>query len=168
MSSFYQDVIKQDPRFNSTSPIRDLGLLEPVTRSAVMSIITDAGQMGIRLMVTETYRSRARQEALFAAGKTRLKAVGVHAFGLAADFCKLVDGRASWDGDWSFLRDLAERHGLISGYDWGQPGKQHTFVDPGHVQRCSLAMQPDLFAERWYPTEAYNPLLSVYDPPIIS
>lgn len=151
--NFYSDVLQKDPRFHSTEPCRDLALLEPQTRQAVQNILSDAKVKGIELLVTETYRSQERQLVLFNQGATELKTVGVHHYGLAADFCKIIDGKASWAGDWSFLRDLAEKHGLISGLDWGVPGVRHSFVDPDHVQRCSVAQQEMLFAGTWYPTE---------------
>lgn len=143
-------------RFRSTDCIRDLALLEPETRAAVEGIITDAKQLGIELIVTETYRSVERQEQLFRQGATKLQAVGVHHYGLAADFAKLVDGTASWSGDWSFLGELAERHELIWGGTWGTPGP-HSFVDSDHVQRCALADQRRLFAGIWYPDGDYDP-----------
>lgn len=152
LMNFYQEVIQVDPRFTSPLECRDLALLEPLTRAAVLAIIADAGQRGIELMVTETFRSTARQLALYAQGVTSLKNVGVHHFGLACDFCKLIEGKASWAGDWSFLRDLAEKYGLISGLDWGQPNVRHSFVDPDHVQRISLKDQEELFAGTFYPS----------------
>ena len=157
MGNFYTDVIQKDSRFNTTQSVRDVNLLEPVTRSAVASIIADAAAMGIELIVTETYRSANRQAMLFQQGATQLKAVGVHHYGLAADFAKIIDGKASWAGDWAFLRDLAGKHGLISGLDWGAPGISHSFVDPDHVQRCSVAQQTALFAGDWYPDSDIPP-----------
>ena len=151
MGNFYTDIIQNDPRFHSTQSIRDPNLLEPVTRAAVAAIIADAEAMGIRLIVTETYRSADRQAMLFQQGATQLKEVGVHHYGLAADFAKIIDGAASWAGDWAFLRDLAGKYGLISGLDWGLPGVHHSFVDPDHVQRCPVAQQRELFSGAWYP-----------------
>ncbi len=164
MGTFYQDVILRSTLFNSEATIRDLAMLEPVTRQAVQNIIGDAMQLEppIRLVVTETYRSAKRQQQLFRQGLTKLDGltpakVGVHHFGLAADFAKVVNGLAAWGGDWSFLRTLAERHGLISGLDWGEPGIRHSFVDPDHVQRVQLTEQPILFAGAWYPPDGYRP-----------
>jgi hypothetical protein len=158
-ANFYTDVIQADPRFHSPEVCRDLDLLEPVFRGAVEAVISEAAALipPVILRVSETYRSPARQQALFAKGLTQLKDLGVHSFGLACDFFKLVDGKASWEGDWSFLRDLAVKHGLISGYDWGQPQAKHTFTDNDHVQRISVADQPKLFAGDWYPDESYRP-----------
>jgi hypothetical protein len=156
MGNFYTDVIQKHPDFNSLMNVRDLALLEPATRDAVQMIQSDARGMGINLLITETYRSRARQSLLFRQGATQLETVGVHHYGLAADFCKLIGGQASWAGDWSFLRDLAEKHGMISGLDWGSHGVRHGFVDPDHVQRVKVDQQPELFAGRWYPGEVVS------------
>lgn len=154
MGNFYTEVVSTDARFHSTDCIRDLGLLEPVTRAAVQAILADAKTAGIELIVTETFRSTDRQAALFKQGATQLQAVGVHHYGLAADFCKIIDGKASWAGDWGFLRDLAEKHGCISGLDWGDSSIRHGFVDPDHIQRIIVADQEALFAGTYYPSEA--------------
>lgn len=65
MGNFYTDVIQQDPRFNSTTRVADPALLEPTMRQLVQQIIDSADQMGISLMIFETYRSQARQQELF-------------------------------------------------------------------------------------------------------
>jgi hypothetical protein len=157
MANFYEANIKPDARFASTKRVDDLNLLEPVTRAAVLAIIKDADAHGIKFMVFETYRSQARQQELFSQGATKLKTVGVHHYGLACDLVKDVHGEPSWKGDFSLLGTLAKAHGLIWGGDWGQPGTQHSFVDPGHVQRCSLKRQASLFAGTWYPDDNYDP-----------
>ena len=159
MSNFYTDVIEQDPRFNSTSLINDVALLEPVTRAAVQAIITDAKPHGIDFMAFETYRSQARQQLLFNQGATKLRTVGVHHYGLACDIVKSIDGAPSWKGDFSLLGTLAQAHGLIWGGDWGAPGVHHSFIDSDHVQRCTLADQVGLFAGTWYPGPDYDPTL---------
>lgn len=157
MANFYQSTIMPDARFDSTKRVSDIALLEPATRQRVQDIVADANAMGIKLMVFETYRSQARQTELFNKGASKLKQVGVHHFGLACDLVKNVGGQPSWDGDFNFLGVLAHKHGLLWGGDWGNPGKPHTFVDAVHVQRCSLAKQPELFAKTWYPDDAYDP-----------
>lgn len=155
--SFYTDVILKDARFKSTSAVHDLALLEPVTRAAVQSIIADAKAAGVALMAFETYRSKERQLMLFKQGATKLKNVGVHHYGLACDLVRDIGGQPSWKGDFTFLTALCKKHGLISGNDWGQPKIKHTFIDPDHVQRCTLGKQPELFAGTWYPGPDYNP-----------
>lgn len=157
MGNFFTDVISKDSRFNSAKRIADPMLLEPVTRQLVQRIIDAAGNMGIAVMIFETYRSQARQQELFNAGATKLRTVGVHQFGLACDIVRVVGGEPSWKGDFSFLGQLARGTGLIWGGDWGEPGIKHDFVDSVHVQRCTVARQGDLFAGNFYPDNEYNP-----------
>ena len=151
MSNFYMDVIAKDARFHSTGLVSAVDLLEPITRAAVLAIITDANAHGMELMVFETYRSPERQQLLFAQGASKLRAVGVHHYGLACDLVKSIGGVPSWKGDFSLLGTLAKAHGLVWGGDWGSPGVHHSFMDCDHVQRCTLAEQNGLFAGTWYP-----------------
>jgi hypothetical protein len=157
MPNFYSEVISMDARFGALNRVFDPALLEPVTRQLVQRIVTTAQRMGIPLMIYETYRSPQRQQDLFSNGATRLRAVGVHHYGLACDLVRSVGGEPSWKGDFSFLGQLAQGCGLIWGGDWGAPHIKHSFVDSVHVQRCTVARQGDLFAGRWYPEESYNP-----------
>lgn len=155
--NFYTDVIMPDPRFNTTKRVADPELLEPTTRDLVQAIIADAATNGLKLMIFETYRSQARQIALFNQGATKLRQVGVHHFGLACDIVKDINGQPSWKGDFSMLGALAKHHKLIWGGDWGTPGSVHTFVDTDHVQRVTLGRQARLFSGDWYPDANYDP-----------
>jgi hypothetical protein len=157
LGNFFTDVISLDSRFNSVSRVDDLSLLEPMTRELVQQIVGGARAMGIDVMIYETYRSEARQLALFNQRATELQKVGVHHYGLACDIVKVVSGEASWKGDFSFLGRLAHSAALIWGGDWGTPNVQHSFIDFPHVQRCTIARQADLFAGTWYPDDSYNP-----------
>ncbi len=161
MSNFFTSVIQNDHRFTSVDRINDLALLEPVTRRLVQKIITNAKSMGIELMVFETYRSKARQEQFFNQGVTQLRKVGVHHYGLACDIVKSINGEPSWKGDFSFLGQMAHAGKLIWGGDWGNPNIPHSFIDVVHVQRCSLSKQPSLFNGDWYPSDEYNPYITL-------
>ncbi len=157
MGNFYADVICKDARFDSLTRVDDPSLLEPVTRKLVESAVSTAKQMGIEVMIYETYRSPYRQQELFAQGATKLRTVGVHHYGLACDIVRVVGGEPCWKGDFSFLGQLAHSSGLIWGGDWGAPDLKHSFVDSVHVQRCTVARQGDLLAGTWYPDDVYNP-----------
>jgi hypothetical protein len=157
MGNFYTDVIKKDPRFHSTKRINDPALLEPVTRAAVQAVIADAAARGIKLMIFETFRSQERQMTLFEQGATQLRTVGVHNYGLACDLVKDINGEPSWKGDFSFLGVIAPHHRLVWGGDWGRPDLPHSFRDNDHVQRCSVAMQAQLFRGEFYPDANYDP-----------
>lgn len=157
IGNFYSDVICKDLRFASLTRVDDPSLLEPATRQLVQSLVLTAQQMGIEVMIYETYRSQNRQQELFNNGATKLRTVGVHHYGLACDVVRLAAGEPCWKGDFSFLGQLAHSSGLIWGGDWGAPEIKHSFVDCVHVQRCTVTRQGDLFAGSWYPDEAYNP-----------
>lgn len=157
--TFYIDVIQKSLLFRSPNRISDVALLEPGTRAAVQALIAEASTMGIRLRVTETYRSSALQAELYHKGLSQLETVGVHHYGLAADFVRLnTDGSADWaNKDYAFLASLAPKHGLISGINWGEPNVSHSFVDTDHCQRVRVADQARLFSGAWYPGADYDP-----------
>jgi hypothetical protein len=157
MGNFFSDVIEKSPKFKSTKCVADMRLLEPETRKRVRAIIADAKAHGLKLMVFETYRSRPRQLELYNQGATRLRNVGVHHYGLACDLVRDVHGQPSWKGDFDLLGTLAHHHGMIWGGDWGTPNIHHSFIDPVHVQRCTIDRQASLFRGTFYPSAAYNP-----------
>jgi hypothetical protein len=64
VGSFYTDVISQDPRCDSLARVAAPALLEPTTRQRVEGIVHAAQQMGIEVMVYETYRSQASRHSL--------------------------------------------------------------------------------------------------------
>jgi len=155
--SYYTDVIQKSPLFHSTDSIRDVGMLDPNFKARVDAIMADAVALGHHLMITETYRSQERQAMLFEQKKTMLKNVGVHHYSLAVDFAKVINGKASWDGDWSFLAPLAKKHKVIWGGDWGNPAKNFSFKDVDHIQMVAVQDQAKLFNGSWYPDANYNP-----------
>ena len=63
--NFFTDTIRKDSRYLSTKCIDDINLLEPVFRAKVLKIVAEAKELGLKLMVFETYRSQQRQEQLF-------------------------------------------------------------------------------------------------------
>ena len=159
MANFYKDVIMKHKDFKSTKPISSLDLLEPVTREAVEKIIKDSDG---KFMVYETYRSTERQEELFkeeidqAQERRRAPLRPRLRHRCCPRAASLPLGRQA-GRRWKELAKLATDAGLISGLDWGEPGKKHGFVDEDHVQRIRVAHQEGLFAGKWYPNEKYNP-----------
>jgi hypothetical protein len=155
VQSFYTTVLMKDIRFHSTTPIRDVSLLEPATRDAVMKIITNAGQAGIHFQVLETFRSQELQQLYFEKGVTQLRTVGVHHYGLACDLGIVVAGQVQWKADYSVLGRYAKMFNLVWGGDWGNPAITHSFQDDDHVQRIAVADQDKLFDGSWYPDPSY-------------
>lgn len=158
MTDFYNTVIRNSKYFGSDVVCKDPAMLEPGTRSAVFALIADAKTQNVDLRLLETYRSQTRQSALFMKHATQLRAVGCHGYGVAADFGVFING--VYQGNekpYEPLRELARKHGLISGIDWGHP-KTGSFTDSGHVQRVPVWRQSALFNSSWYPPEiGYDP-----------
>lgn len=153
--SFYTTVLAKSNVFHSTTPIRDINLLEPETKDAVMKIIAAAAQGGIHFQVLETYRSQELQQLYFEKGVTQLRTVGVHHYGLACDLGIVVAGQVQWKADYSVLGKYAKMYNLVWGGDWGAPQISHTFQDDDHVQRIAVADQAKLFDGSWYPDPSY-------------
>lgn len=157
MSTFYDTTIRNSPAFHSNAVCKDMAMLEPGTRAAVLALVDEAGKQGHDLRVLETYRSQTRQSALFAKHATQLRTVGCHGYGVAVDFGVFVKGEYQGDNrPYVFLREMARNHGLISGQDWGH-AITGSFVDSGHVQRVPVWRQAALFAGLWYPEPVYDP-----------
>ena len=157
MNSFYDTVLRNSPAFRSDVVCKDMNMLEPGTRAAILALLAEAKTEGRDLRVLETYRSQTRQSALFMRRATQLRVVGCHGYGVAADFGVFVDGKYATDNKpYVFLKVLARKHGLISGQDWGH-AKETGFVDSGHVQRVPVWRQSALFAGAWYPRAVYDP-----------
>lgn len=156
--SFYRDVLMKDARFHSTDVCKDTALLEPGMRAAFAKFEVIAATLGHKVVVTETYRSPARQKFLFDQHKTELEHVGDHGFGVAVDaMIMTASGRLDPNGsDYEFYRHVARQVGLISGRDWGH-GTEHGWQDSDHLQRVPAFRQPALFAGSWYPPVDYDP-----------
>jgi hypothetical protein len=157
MNNFYTTVIRNSMAYRSDTRCASVTLLEPGTRKAVADLVAEAHELGHDIRLLETYRSQTRQSALYVQRRTQLRVVGCHGYGVAADFGLFVDGKyVESNKPYEFLRELARKHGLISGYDWGH-AKPGSFVDAGHVQRVPVWRQDGLFNGSWYPAEVYDP-----------
>ncbi len=136
--------LRADRRFASPDRVGDLKLLFPPFRLKIESIVQEARALGEEYAVFETYRSTERQAKLFAEGRTKLRRVGVHHYGLAADLVRRIDGELTWEADYALLGRLAKARGLVWGGDW-------RFRDEVHVQAIAVSDQPRLFSGAWYP-----------------
>ncbi len=157
MASFYDTTLRNSKAFRSDAVCKDVLMLEPGTRAAVVALLADAKAQGIDLRLLETYRSQTRQSALFMRRATQLRTVGCHGYGVAADFGVFVGGVYQGSAKpYLFLREAARRHGLIPGIDWGH-AKLSSQGDAGHVQRVPVWRQNALFGGQWFPPPAYDP-----------
>lgn len=91
---------------------------------------------GIRVMMTDGFRSPKEQDKLYARGRTipgqkitnASGGYSWHNFGLAADYAFIVNGKVTWNGPWQTFGRIAKECGL----EWG--GNFKTITDRPHVQ----------------------------------
>lgn len=144
-----------------TTTKNKIAKLHPKIRTEVTQIITEVekvltGKASIR--ITEGFRSFDYQDSLYALGRTKVNPDGktakkplgnivtnakagssYHNFGLAIDFCLIVDGKAVWDTskdfdfdgfpDWSEVVKIFKAHG----FKWG--GEFVSIKDAPHFEK---------------------------------
>lgn len=114
---------------------RDMDALDPVFRRKLEAVISDLAGHGVEVLVTETYRSQARQDELFARGRTAPGPIvtwtklSKHRSRKAADICFLVGKRATYTGPWKLVGSAAAAHGLTWGGTWKNPDRPHLQMD---------------------------------------
>ena len=126
-----------------TRACRDLNKLSVKGKQACELFLAECKKQGLNVLVTETYRSQARQTYLYEQGRTRagqivtnVKKVGYHNTGNAWDICKNVKGQEYSDNAF-FAKCGAIAKSL--GIEWG--GYWKGFVDKPHFQ-ISDSWQP--------------------------
>lgn len=117
---------------------RDINLLHPRLRRIIPQIIAECKAQGLPVLVTQTMRTKAEQDALYAQGRTKPGNIvtnawypnSAHCWGVAFDFCRNVKGREYDDSDGFFARvaAIAKPYGLTWGGDW------KNFVDKPHLE----------------------------------
>ena len=118
---------------------RKLSDLEPDTAAKCSELLVAAARLGIKLTVTQTLRSYAEQDTLYAQGRTTeglivTQAKGGeswHNFGRAFDVAFGTDkGGVVWEGPWEQVGALGESLGL----SWG--GRWHKHADRPHFENA--------------------------------
>lgn len=116
--------------------------VHPVVAEKARQLITKAYNEGIYVVITQGYRSKEEQDALYAQGRTKPGKIvtnakggySYHNFGLAFDFAIMKDdGNISWNVDdkWKRVAQIGKSLGLEWGGDWKSfpdyPHFQYTF-----------------------------------------
>ena len=146
MGNFFTDTVQRDARLHSLERVADAALLWPPFRIKIARIIRRATERKQEFVLFETFRSVERQAALFEQGRSKLRRVGVHHYGLAADLVRRVNGQLDWEADYALLGELARAEGLVWGGEW------KSFPDVVHIQAIPVALQAKLFAGNYYPS----------------
>lgn len=130
------------------TPVTDI---HPVVLAQKNKLVAKAREIGIRIMITDGYRSDEEQNRLYSKGRstegnivTNAKAgESLHNYGLAIDFAiRLNDGSVIWDmeydgnrngkSDWLEVVSIAKDLGFEWGGDWTNfPDYPHLQMDFG-------------------------------------
>ena len=136
-------------------------LLHPAVREEAGRIYADickAMPEGVVCRFTYTLRTNAEQDALYAQGRTKPGPVvtyakageSYHNYGLAIDFCLIINGKVSWDVDKNWLAVIAifESYGWKSGHRWTKlrdsPHVEKTFGKKVAQLAATKQQYPDL------------------------
>ena len=119
---------------------RDTKLLHPELQEIIKSFLADCQKAGLPVLITETLRTVAEQDALYAHGRTKPGGIvtnckgvdyaSLHQWGAAFDFCRNVKGAEFNDNDGFFKK--VGTIGKLKGLEWG--GDWSGLVDKPHLQ----------------------------------
>lgn len=138
---------------NETKVCRDINALSPVAQKACRAFLAACEKEGLPVLITETYRSQARQDYLYAQGRTRAGKVVTwtrnsrHTGRMAWDVCKNVKGQEYADAKFfAACGKIAKQLGITWGGTWDTPDQPHFEVtkdwkgkeDEEVVEKCKI------------------------------
>src|SRR3989339_1118908 len=134
--NWYRDKIKIHPKYKLNQIVSDLSFLYPGFAFLIIKTFALARREKLRVHIFETYRSQERQLDLFNRGRSKLRANGMHHFGVATDIIFLdKNNNPSWSDEhnWKRLGEIGKSFGLTWGGDWPW--------DKPHFQFITVAAQ---------------------------
>ncbi|MEK4606533.1 LysM peptidoglycan-binding domain-containing protein [Geobacillus sp. FSL W8-1251] len=140
--------------------------VHPVVADKARQLITKAYNEGIYVVITQGYRSKEEQDALYAQGRSKPGKIvtnarggdSYHNYGLAIDFALMnPDGSISWnvDAKWKRVAQIGKSFGLEWGGDW------KSFPDYPHFQYTFGLSLADLRAGKRPPQQVIKPTSAV-------
>ena len=118
--------------------MRDINLLHPELQVKARKLIELTKQkLGLNIIISETFRTKAEQNALYAKGRTAPGSVmtkvqfpySLHNWAIAFDIAVIINGKANWDLQYyKKIAPIGKSLGLESGGDW------KSFKDWPHYQ----------------------------------
>ena len=117
--------------------------LDPTIQPMAWKVLSNAWDQGIPLVVTQSARTMAEQQALYDQGRTKpgkivtnaLPGSSWHNFALAFDVAVLEGTTPTWPNDlklWSRIGEIGKSIGLQWGGDWSSfPDRPHFEFHPG-------------------------------------
>ena len=121
-----------------TKTVRDINQLTPNAQEACKLFLDKCKESNLNVLITETYRSQARQDYLYAQGRTRpgnkvtWTKNSRHTSRRAWDICKNVKGQEYSDN--SFFKkcgEIAAQLGIVWGGNWSTPDTPHFEINDG-------------------------------------
>lgn len=112
-------------------PYKKFDKLTPDMRVRAESFLQTLVSKGFHSIVTETWRSKERQEYLYSLGRTRPGRIvtwtlnSYHMTGEAFDIAFMIGSQLTYEGDWEAVGHIGEEHGLTWGGRWPTPDKPH-------------------------------------------
>lgn len=137
-----------------TKSIERLNQLHPKIREKALAAYAEAVKVtpvGVHPFITQTVRSFAESDKLYAQGRTTKGPIvtkaaagqSYHNYGLALDFVNQVDGVAKWtvDDNWMKVVAVFKKHGFVWGGDFKSiPDAPHFEMTLGHNWKDLLAL----------------------------
>ena len=116
----------------------DPNSLDPIVQAKLKQLTALVKANGLEYTITQTKRSKAQQDALYAQGRTKPGNIvtnakypySFHCWGVAFDFVPLTNGKADWK-DLNKFKKIGEL-GKSLGLEWG--GDWASFPDRPHLQ----------------------------------
>lgn len=138
--------------------MRGMDKLHPELVPICQEFVRRCKAAGLNVLVTETLRTKAEQDALYAQGRTKPGKIvtrckypqSPHCWGVAFDFCRNEKGREYVDSDGFFAKcgAIGKQLGLTWGGDWTG------FVDKPHME-----------LKKYMPNASYKWLVATYGTP---
>ena len=143
--------------------VPEISQLHPAVAASRDRLVAESKEIGIRVVVTDGFRSTEEQNALYRKGRgdagsivTQVKGgQSYHNYGLAIDFALgIPGGKVIWDleydgnrngkSDWMEVVEIAKRLGFTWGGDWaGFPDYPHLQMDFGYsIRELQLGWRP--------------------------
>ena len=133
--------------------MRGVEHLTTETRALAEKLVLRCAESGLKIKITDTLRTKAEQDELYAQGRTKAGRIvtnakypySMHNWGVAFDFCR-NDGLGAYNDSDGFF----ERVGVIAeglGLEWG--GRWKSIVDKPHVQLSKYGSTPQKLIQQF-------------------
>lgn len=141
--------------------MRDISLLHPKLQMKITELRKICGEAGLKISISETLRTEAEQDALYAKGRTESGSIvtnakgstfsSMHQWGVAFDFYRTDGKNIYYNGDGFFYKvgEIGKKIGLIWGGDW------ESIADLPHFQLADWGNTPSKLKKQYKTPEEF-------------